>query len=75
MALGIAGTIAWLICFGLLGRSLAGYVWWTATGGGAAWIVAVLLTRHGNRGAAAGIAMATALGWSVAAVAVAARWL
>ncbi|ASW58062.1 hypothetical protein CIK06_27450 [Plantactinospora sp. KBS50] len=74
VALGIVVTIAWLLCFGLLGRSLAGYVWWTVLGGGIAWLVAALLTRYGDRGAAAGIAMATSLGWSVAAVVVAVRW-
>ncbi|HEY0699079.1 MAG TPA: hypothetical protein VGD43_14865 [Micromonospora sp.] len=71
---GAGATTAWLLFFGLLGRSLAGYVWRTVFAGGVAWLGALLLTRYGDRGVAAGVAMATAVGWSVASTVVAVRW-
>ncbi len=74
VAAGAAGTIAWLVLFGLLGRSLAGYAWWTLLAGGLAWLAALVLVRIGDRGVAVGIAIVTAGGWSIAAAAVAARW-
>ncbi|HEU5107387.1 MAG TPA: hypothetical protein VFT95_02300 [Micromonosporaceae bacterium] len=74
VAAGVAGAAAWLLVFGLLARSLPGYAWMTVFAGGIAWLVALLLARHGDRGVAAGIAVSTALGWSIAATAVAVRW-
>jgi hypothetical protein len=74
LAAGVSGAAAWLLLFGLLGRDLPGYAWWTIIAGGVAWLVALLLARLGDRGVAAGIAITTALGWAVAATAVAARW-
>jgi len=74
LAAGAGATAAWLLFFGLLGRDLSGYAWWTVFAGAVAWLVALVLTRIGDRGAAAGIAMVTAVGWSIAAVAVAVGW-
>lgn len=74
VAAGFAGAGAWLLLFVLLGRSLVGYVWWTAIAGLVAWIVALALVVAGNRGVATGIAMAVAVGWGVAATATAVRW-
>jgi hypothetical protein len=74
VAAGLSATAAWLLVFGLLGRDLAGYAWWTVAAGSVAWLVALLLTRHGDRGVAAGIAISTSLGWAIAATAVAVRW-
>ncbi|MFC7550980.1 hypothetical protein [Plantactinospora sp. GCM10030261] len=74
VAAGATLTAAWLLLVGLLGRQLAGYVWYTVLAGGIAWLAAWLLTRYGDRGAAAGIAIATGVGWSVATAAVAIRW-
>ncbi|SCL21434.1 hypothetical protein GA0070616_2300 [Micromonospora nigra] len=74
VAAGAAGAAGWLILFGLLGRSVPGYAWWTVVAGGLAWLVALLLVRSGDRGVATGIAIVTAGGWSVAAAAVAVRW-
>jgi hypothetical protein len=71
---GAAGAAAWLLLFGLLGPGLVGYLWWTLGAGLAAWAVAVVLAVGGDRGVAAGIAMATAVGWGIAATAAAARW-
>nr|WP_205809051.1 hypothetical protein [Micromonospora sp. HNM0581] len=75
VTVGAVCTLAWLVLFGLLGGSLVGYVWWTLFAGALAWLVAVGLVRHGDRGVAAGIAIVTAGGWSIAAAAVATRWL
>jgi hypothetical protein len=67
-------TAAWLLFFGLLGGNLSGYAWWTAAAGGVAWLIALVLTRRGDRGVAVGIALVAALAWSIAAVVVAAQW-
>ncbi|MER5457927.1 hypothetical protein ABT008_24445 [Micromonospora sp. NPDC002389] len=74
VASGAVGALAWLGLFALLGRSLAGYAWWTLLAGGVAWLAALVLVRFGDRGAAAGIAIVTAGGWSIATVAVVTRW-
>jgi hypothetical protein len=74
VAAGICGAAAWLLVFGMLGRTLPGYAWWTILAGLVAWVVALLLARLGDRGVAAGIAVSIALGWAIAATAVAVRW-
>lgn len=71
---GLGATALWLLVFGLLGRDLRGYVLSTLLAGTAAWLVALLLTRLGDRGVAAGIAMVTGVGWGIAAIALAIRW-
>jgi hypothetical protein len=74
VASGAGAAALWLLLFGLLGADLRGYAWWTALAGGLAWLVALALSRLGDRGVAAGIAMVTAVGWGIAATAVAVRW-
>jgi hypothetical protein len=74
VAAGAALAVAWLVLFGLLGRDLSGYAWWTAFAGGLAWLAALALVRYGDRGAATGVAIVTGGGWSIAAAVVAARW-
>ena len=74
VALGGAGAAAWLLLFGLLGTSVPQYAWWTVLAGGLAWLAALLLVQFGDRGVAAGIAIVTAGGWSIAAAVVAVRW-
>ncbi|HEX7744736.1 MAG TPA: hypothetical protein VF462_05695 [Micromonosporaceae bacterium] len=71
---GAAGAAAWLLLFGLLGRGLVEYVWWTVAAGLVAWAVALVLAVAGDRGVAAGIGMVTAVGWGIAATASALRW-
>jgi hypothetical protein len=71
---GLAGAGTWLLLFGLLGQSLAGYVWWTFAAGLVAWAVAVALVVAGDRGVAIGIAIAAAVGWGIAATVTAMRW-
>ena len=74
VALGAVVTFAWLLLFGLVGRDVPGYAWWTVLAGGVAWAVAAVLVRHGDRGVATGVAIVTAGGWSIAAAIVAVRW-
>lgn len=71
---GVIAALVWMVLFGLLGPDLAGYVWWTLAAGLLAWAAALLLTRHGDRGIAAGIALVTAIAWSTAWVATTTRW-
>lgn len=71
---GLAAGACWLVLFALLGRGLAGYVWWTLAAGGAAWLAALALGWHGDRGVATGVAVVTGVGWAVAGGAVAVRW-
>jgi hypothetical protein len=74
IAAGLGAGVAWLLLFGLLGRDLRGYAWWTLVSGAIAWAVSLVLARYGDRGAAVGVAVATSLGWGFAATAVAVRW-
>lgn len=71
---GLIGAGVWLLIFGQLAADLAGYVWWTLAAGVSAWVAAVVLARYGDRGVAAGVSLAVAIGWSTTAVAVAATW-
>lgn len=74
VATGAATAFVWLLLFGLLGRDVPGYAWWTLLAGGLAWLSAAVLVRHGDRGVATGVAIVTAGGWSIAAAIVAVRW-
>ncbi|MFI2710445.1 hypothetical protein ACH495_10000 [Micromonospora sp. NPDC018662] len=74
VALGAVLTFAWLLLFGLVGHDVPGYARWTVLAGGIAWAVAAVLTRHGDRGVATGVAIVTSGGWSIAAAIVAVRW-
>ncbi|MDG4768592.1 hypothetical protein O7632_31545 [Solwaraspora sp. WMMD406] len=75
LAIGAVATALWLLLTGLLGQDLRGYAIATLAAGGVAWGVAVLLGRIGDRGVAAGIALAVSAGWSIATVAVATHWI
>lgn len=74
VAAGSGAATAWMLAFGLLGRDLAGYLWWTLLAGVVAWLAALALVRMGDRGVAVGISIITAIGWSVASAAAAVRW-
>ncbi|MFG3422297.1 hypothetical protein ACIBTZ_24945 [Micromonospora sp. NPDC049460] len=74
VAVGGGAATVWLLLFGLLGRSVSEYAWWTVAAGGLAWLAALLLVRAGDRGVATGVAIVTAGGWSIAAAVVAVRW-
>jgi hypothetical protein len=72
---GMAATAIWLAGFGSLAVSLREYAWWTLAAGGTAWLAALALSRHGNRGVAAGVAVALTIGWSGTALALAVTWV
>ncbi|SCF33736.1 hypothetical protein [Micromonospora mirobrigensis] len=74
VAMGGALAAAWLLLFGLLGRDVPGYGWWTVFAGAIAWLAALALVRFGDRGVATGVAIVTAGGWSLAAAVLAVRW-
>jgi membrane-bound ClpP family serine protease len=74
VSVGFGAAALWMLLFGLLGHGLRGYAWWTLLAGGAAWLLAVALARFGDRGVAAGIAVAVGLAGAIAAIAVATRW-
>ncbi|MFE9691957.1 hypothetical protein [Micromonospora sp. NPDC005806] len=74
VATGAVTAFAWLLLFGLLGRDVPSYAWWTVIGGGLAWLAAAALVRYGDRGVATGVAIVTAGGWSIAAAIVVVRW-
>lgn len=70
---GAAGTL-WMVLIGLLSSGARGYVWWTITAGLIAWGSALALARWGLRGVAAGIALTSGLGVSIAMVVVIEHW-
>ncbi len=74
VALGLGGGALWMIMFGLLATDAPGYAWISIIAGFLAWGAALLLARVGDRGVAAGVAMAVALGLSITTVVLAVRW-
>jgi hypothetical protein len=66
---------AWLLLIGLLGESAAQFVWLTVGGSVVALAAALGLARFGDRGVAAGVAIATAVGLAVAMGLVVQRWV
>jgi len=72
---GLAGAAVWLAGFGALAGNLREYAWWTLSAGGTAWLAALALSRHGDRGVATGVALALTIGWSGTALAVVVTWV
>jgi len=72
---GAGATAAWLLLFGLLGASARGYVWLTVVASTAAWLIALVLARFGDRGVAVGVAISAGIGLGIAFVLVIARWV
>jgi hypothetical protein len=72
---GIGATLLWFALFGSLGRDLLGYAWWTIAAAISAWAVASVLALLGDRGVAAGVALTSAVGLSIATAVVATRWI
>jgi hypothetical protein len=75
VSLGAVGGLLWMMLFGLMASSARSYAWLTIVSGVLAWLVALVLGRFGDRGAAVGVAVAAALGLAVAAAVVVARWV
>jgi len=72
---GAGATLVWFALFGGIGRDLLSYAWWTVAAAISAWAVAAVLTLLGDRGVAVGVALASALGLSIATGIVASRWI
>jgi hypothetical protein len=72
---GLASGLLWMVLFGVIGQDLVGYAWWTLMASVAAWTVAAVLARVGDRGVAVGVAISAGLAWSIAAGFVAAAWI
>ncbi|GAA2388419.1 hypothetical protein Cme02nite_23440 [Catellatospora methionotrophica] len=72
---GALGAGVWLLSFGMFGVTLGGYVGWTVLAGLLAWLAALALIRYGDRGVAAGVAAATGVAWTAAALSVIAEWI
>jgi uncharacterized membrane protein len=72
---GMGATMIWFAAFGFLGRDLLTYAWWTVLAAVAAWAVAWVLTRLGDRGVATGVAIVAGLGLSIAMGFVTQRWI
>jgi hypothetical protein len=80
VALGVVAGLLWMMLFGLLASTARGYAWLTIGSGVLAWLVALLLVRLGDRGAAVGVALSVGFGLAVVAVmtisrATAGQWL
>jgi hypothetical protein len=73
--LGAGAGALWMLLFGLLGRSTRTYAWWSIAAGLAAWIVALVLARVGDRGIAVGVAISSAIGVAIVFVVVMLRWI
>ena len=71
---GAGVAAAWLLVAGLFATSATTYVWFTLTASVLAWGCAGVLVRFGDRGVATGVALATALGTSVAMGVVVFQW-
>ena len=63
-----------MMLFGLLAGGASGYAWISLFAAAVAWGVALLLARMGDRGAAVGVAISTAVGLSIVTIVVAVRW-
>ena len=72
---GMGAALLWFALFGSIGRDLFSYAWWTVAAAISAWLVALVLTVLGDRGVAAGVAIAGGIGLSVAMGFVATRWI
>ncbi len=78
VAAGVAGAAVaglWLLLIGLLGTSVAAYVWLSIVASIAAWLTALALARAGDRGVAAGVAVATGVGLAIAMAVTLEQWI
>ncbi len=73
--LGAGAGALWMLLFGLLAHTARTYVWWTVAAGVAAWAAALVLVRLGDRGVAAGVAIASGLSVAIAFSVVMVQWI
>lgn len=74
VAAGLGSGGMWMLLFGLLAQSVRSYAWFTVAAAAAAWLVAVVLTRRGDRGVAVGVAISAGVALSIATVVVGVMW-
>ena len=75
VAAGLGAGALWMLLFGLLGSSsVRAYGWWTLVAGVVGWLLAVILARYGDRGAAVGAAIVVGVAWAVAGVMLFVTW-
>ena len=71
-----AGVAAgWLLAWGLLATSTHSYLWLTLAASLTAWACAAILAYQGDRGVAAGVAMATSVGLAAGTVVLIEQWV
>ncbi|GAA5197211.1 hypothetical protein GCM10023322_67940 [Rugosimonospora acidiphila] len=75
VAAGAASGALWMLLFGLLAGTVRAYAWLTVGAGVVAWLAAVALARFGDRGAAVGAAISTAVGVGIAGAVVFTQFL
>jgi hypothetical protein len=68
-------TAAWLLVVGLFASSAESYIWLTLSAAAVAWGSATVLLRLGDRGVAAGSAIASAFGVAIAMGLVVHQWV
>lgn len=74
MTLGAGLTALWMTLVGLLAGTVRAYGWLTIVAAVLAWSASAVLARFGDRGAAAGAAVASGLGVAIAALVIIAHW-
>lgn len=74
MLAGAAASTIWMMLCGLITHTVRSYCWWTIGGGLVAWLAAIMLARGGDRGVAAGVAMAAGFGVAIAMSVALVRW-
>src|SRR5256714_673118 len=74
LAIGAGSAALWMLLFGLLATTARSYAWLSFGAGAAAWLSALVLSRFGDRGVAAGVALSSAVGVAIAGIVVTVRW-
>lgn len=72
---GMGAAMLWCALFGLIGRDLFSYAWWTVLAAALAWAVSIVLAVLGDRGVAVGVAIVSGIALSVAMGFVTHRWI
>ncbi len=75
VAIGVLAGTVWMALLGVLGTTARSYVWWTIAAGLLGGWAALALARLGDRGVAAGVALACGIGVTVSFVVVTVHWV
>ena len=74
VTIGACAALWYLLC-GLMASGARSYAWWTIAGGLTAWLVAIGLTRAGDRGVAVGVAAVSGVAAAIVGILVTIRWI